>query len=47
MLPQENLIGRARFTFWSTDGSASWFEPWTWFSALRVDRLGNGYKGPR
>ena len=34
MLPVENLIGRASFTFWSTDGRASWFKPWTWFTAL-------------
>jgi signal peptidase I len=45
MVPLENLIGRASFTFWSTDGSASWFKPWTWFSALRGHRIGNGYSG--
>jgi signal peptidase I len=45
MVPTENLIGRASFTFWSTDGSASWFEPWTWFTSLRGDRIGNGYTG--
>ena len=45
MLPVENLIGRASFTFWSTDGRASWFKPWTWFSALRANRIGNGYTG--
>ena len=45
MLPVENLIGRASLTFWSTDGRASWFKPWTWFSALRVGRVGNGYTG--
>jgi signal peptidase I len=45
MVPTDHLIGRASFTFWSTDGSASWFKPWTWFSALRVDRVGNGYTG--
>jgi signal peptidase I len=45
MLPLENLIGRASFTFWSTDGRASWFEPWTWFRALRARRIGNGYTG--
>lgn len=43
MVPLEQLIGRATVTFWSTDGSASYFKPWTWFTALRVDRLGNGY----
>jgi signal peptidase I len=45
MVPVDRLIGRAMFTFWSTDGSASWFEPWTWFSALRGSRIGNGYTG--
>ena len=35
MVPVENLIGRASFTFWSTDGSASYVKPWTWFTALR------------
>jgi signal peptidase I len=45
MVPQENLIGRALVTFWSTDGSASYAKPWTWFTALRTDRIGNGYTG--
>jgi signal peptidase I len=45
MLPAENLIGRATFTFWSTDGSASYLKPWTWFAALRASRVGNGYSG--
>src|SRR5689334_16901314 len=45
MVPVENLIGRAIVTFWSTDGSASYLKPWTWFSALRASRIGNGYTG--
>lgn len=45
MVPAENLIGRASLTFWSTDGSASWFKPWTGLTALRARRIGNGYKG--
>jgi signal peptidase I len=45
MVPVENLIGRALVTFWSTDGSASYAKPWTWFTALRVSRIGNGYTG--
>ena len=45
MVPMENLIGRATVTFWSTDGTASYWKPWTWFSALRANRIGNGYKG--
>jgi signal peptidase I len=47
MVPVENLIGRAMITFWSTDGSASWIKPWTWFTALRGDRIGNGYSESR
>jgi len=45
MVPTSNLIGRATVTFWSTDGSASYLKPWTWFSALRGSRVGNGYQG--
>ena len=47
MLPVDDLIGRAEVTFWSTDGSASYVKPWTWFSALRSSRIGNGYSGAR
>ena len=43
MVPTDRLIGRALVTFWSTDGSASYLLPWTWFTALRGDRIGNGY----
>jgi signal peptidase I len=43
MVPVENIVGRATITFWSTDGSASWVKPWTWFTALRGSRIGNGY----
>jgi signal peptidase I len=45
MVPLEDLIGRALVTFWSTDGSASYVKPWTWFTALRAARIGNGYSG--
>ena len=44
-VPLENLVGRALVTFWSTDGSASYVKPWTWFTALRGGRVGNGYTG--
>jgi signal peptidase I len=44
-VPVENLVGRALVTFWSTDGSASYAKPWTWFTALRGHRIGNGYTG--
>lgn len=39
-VPVENLVGRATRLFWSTDGSASYLKPWTWFSALRGERIG-------
>jgi signal peptidase I len=38
-VPAENLIGRAEFLFFSTDGTAGWLEPWNWFGAIRYDRL--------
>lgn len=40
LVPVENLVGRATRLFWSTDGSASYLKPWTWFSALRGKRIG-------
>jgi signal peptidase I len=42
IVDQELLVGRAEVIMWSTDGSAEWLLPWTWFSALRGDRLGDG-----
>jgi signal peptidase I len=45
MVPVDHLIGRALVTFWSTDGSSSYWKPWTWFTALRASRIGNGYTG--
>jgi signal peptidase I len=38
-VPAENLVGRAEFLFFSTDGSAGWLEPWKWFGAIRYGRL--------
>jgi signal peptidase I len=40
LLPIDNVIGRVLINFWSTDGSAAWLKPWTWFSAARWDRIG-------
>ena len=40
LLPVDHVLGRALITFWSTDGSAEWLKPWTWFSAARWDRIG-------
>ncbi|KWV95239.1 signal peptidase I [Erythrobacter sp. AP23] len=35
------LVGRASRVLWSTDGSARWLLPWTWFTAARWDRIGS------
>ena len=43
LVPVERLIGRATIVFWSTDGSASYVKPWTWFTALRGDRIGSTF----
>ena len=40
LVPQANLVGRATIMMWSTDGSAEWLLPWTWFSAARWNRIG-------
>jgi signal peptidase I len=42
MVPVENLVGRASFMFFSTDGAAEWIKPWTWFTAARWSRIGQG-----
>jgi signal peptidase I len=43
IVPQENLVGKALVTVFSTDGSSRWLLPWTWFSAARWDRIGRGF----
>jgi signal peptidase I len=43
IVPQENLEGRALISWFSTDGSASWLLPWTWFTAARWDRIGQTF----
>jgi signal peptidase I len=43
MVPVENVEGKALVGFWSTDGTANWFLPWTWFSAARWNRIGMGF----
>ena len=45
LVPLDHVVGRASARFWSTDGSAEWLKPWTWFSALRADRIG-GFTSP-
>ena len=43
LVPVDHLVGRATVRFWSTDGSATWFNPISWFTALRTDRIGRSY----
>jgi signal peptidase I len=38
-VPSENLVGRAEFLWFSTDGSASFFEFWRWPFATRFARF--------
>ncbi|MBU2340074.1 MAG: signal peptidase I [Alphaproteobacteria bacterium] len=42
LVPTDRLVGRASMVLWSTDGSAEWIKPWTWFTATRWDRIGEG-----
>lgn len=43
IVPQENLVGRASVMMFSTDGSAEWLKPWTWFTAARWNRIGGTF----
>jgi len=43
IVPQENLVGRALVSVFSTDGSSHWLLPWTWFTAARWERIGKGF----
>jgi signal peptidase I len=41
-VPAENLVGRAQFLFFSTDGYARWWEIWKWPFTIRYRRLFQG-----
>ncbi|MCB2061048.1 MAG: signal peptidase I [Novosphingobium sp.] len=43
IVPQGNLVGRASIIMFSTDGSAEWLKPWTWFTAARWNRIGGTF----
>jgi signal peptidase I len=43
LLPTDHLVGEAVLTFFSTDGSAEWPKPWTWFTAARWPRVGETF----
>ena len=38
-VPEENLVGKARFLFFSHNDSGAWYLPWTWPKKIRWDRL--------
>lgn len=40
LVPEDLLVGRATLIIWSTDGSADWLNPISWFTAARWDRIG-------
>ena len=42
-VPMDRIEGRALVSFFSTDGSAGWLLPWTWFTAARWNRIGQGF----
>ena len=39
-VPMENLVGKAEVLFFSTNGSAQWWEVWRWPWTVRYDRMG-------
>ena len=41
-VPKVNLVGRAKFLFFSNDGTAAWWQLWRWPMAVRWSRLFNG-----
>lgn len=43
-VPKVNLVGKAKFLFFSNDGSAGWWQVWKWPMAVRWSRLFNGIK---
>lgn len=43
VVSQQLLVGEAAVTIFSTDGSARWYNPISWFSATRWNRIGEGF----
>lgn len=43
-VPKVNLVGKAKFLFFSNDGSAAWWQIWKWPMAVRWSRLFNGIR---
>ena len=38
-VPKENLVGKAKFIFFSHDDKGTFYKPWTWFRAVRWNRF--------
>ena len=43
IVPQANLVGKASVMMFSTDGSSSWFNPISWLTAARWNRIGGTF----
>ena len=43
-VPFENLVGRARFLFFSQNPEYDWYKPWLWPKKIRWKRLFNTIK---
>ena len=42
-IPMERIEGKAVVTFFSTNGNSTWYNPVSWFSAARLQRVGEGF----
>lgn len=42
-VPLDRIEGRAMVSVFSTDGGAAWLKPWTWVTAARPSRIGEGF----
>ena len=38
-VPEENLVGKARFLFFSHSDKGKWYKPWTWPKAIRFKKI--------
>ena len=43
LVPLDHVEGKAQVSFFSTDGTAEWVKPWTWVTAARWRRIGEGF----
>src|SRR3546814_17806495 len=46
-VPFDAIAGRAEFISFSTDGSVKWYNPLSWFTALRSGRAGTDFRTAR